>query len=350
MLQANYIKYPLRFLHPAGTSRGVLTEKDSWFVILRDPDTPGRTGIGECSLIPGLSRDRTDNFEDMLKAGCDRVGQGLQPGEFPDHPAIMFGFEMAMRDLDLGGQRMLFPSAFSAGKQGIPINGLIWMGSRQQMQAQVEDKMKQGFRVLKLKVGAIRFSDELSILETIRSVSGADELELRLDANGAWSAGEAPEKLEQLSKFNIHSIEQPIAAGQTEQMAGICATSPIPVALDEELIGNYDPSSMQELLSRIRPAYIILKPSLLGGFAVSGTWIRTAEKTGTGWWVTSALESNIGLNAIAQWTATLDNPMPQGLGTGGLYENNIPSPLVIRGDHLWHRANESWNLSSLKFT
>ncbi len=384
MLQATYIRYPLKFHRPAGTSRGVLTDKPSWFIRVSDDADPSRSGIGEASLIPGLSPDNIPGFEQQLKAVCrgvnnfrageekakasgmdrepsgeDQITPGIeqaQPGKDPMQPgielsafpAIRFGLETALRDLAQGGERLLYPSGFTAGLTGIPINGLIWMGSRREMLSRIAEKRDQGFRVLKMKVGAIDFHDEQTIIEQIRTEHGAADLELRLDANGAWQPGEAREKLQMLARYGIHSIEQPISAGLPEAMARICADSPIPVALDEELIGVTTTEEKRSLLETVRPPYIILKPSLLGGLNASEEWIRLAEQYGTGWWVTSALESNIGLNAIAQWTATLDNSMPQGLGTGMLFANNIPSPLTQEKGGLWHRADGRWDLSSLK--
>ena len=264
-------------------------------------------------------------------------------------PAIRFGLETAILDLEQGGNRLLYPSDFTAGTTGIPINGLIWMGNKPEMLSRIAEKLDQGFKVLKMKVGALRFGDELEILRALRKEHPASSLELRLDANGAWQPDEALEKLKQLSKFGIHSVEQPIPAGTPEEMARICTNSTIPIALDEELIGVQAPEQKELLLATIKPHFIILKPSLLGGISASEEWIGLAEKQGTGWWVTSALESNIGLNAIAQWTATLNTTLPQGLGTGSLFSNNVPSPLTVTGSRLFYQPEKTWNLSSLKF-
>ncbi|MEX0987256.1 MAG: o-succinylbenzoate synthase [Bacteroidales bacterium] len=341
----------MKFIKPAGTSRGVLTKKDSYFIILRDMDAPGKFGIGECSLIPELSFDNVEIFEAQLKRVCRQITSG-EVGldvEFPDFPAIQFGLETALTDLQNGGNRILFPSDFTMGKKGILINGLIWMDSKQGMLKQIEGKLAAGFTILKMKVGALNFKDELELLQMIREKWKEQKLEIRLDANGAWKREEAIEKLNLISAYRIHSIEQPIRPGFPEDMAEICETSPIPVALDEELIGISSRDKKEEILATIKPAYIILKPSLLGGISASETWIQLAEKLGIGWWVTSALESNIGLNAIAQWTATLNTTQPQGLGTGSLFANNLPSPLTVTGSRLIYRPEKSWNLSSLKF-
>jgi o-succinylbenzoate synthase len=352
MIQAGYIKHPLHFHFPAGTSRGVLHQKDSWFLLLKDRNDPGPTGIGECSLIPGLSPDPAASVPGKLEQLCARLEQGMPVDErdLNGYPAIRFALETAKRDLDTGGTRILYPGDFTSGRQGIPINGLIWMGEKKAMLQQVTNKIDEGFRVLKMKVGAIDFSEELEIIRHIRATFNLQDLEIRLDANGAWEKEEAAGKLKTLSEYEIHSVEQPIKAAQWESMAEICSTSPIPVALDEELIGIGDPGQQHKLLEQTRPAFIILKPSLVGGIRASGEWIRIAEKLGIGWWVTSALESNIGLNAIAQWTATLETNLPQGLGTGKLFSNNIPSPLEIRDGELFYNPAVEWDTSSIKTT
>ncbi|MDA3822323.1 MAG: o-succinylbenzoate synthase, partial [Bacteroidales bacterium] len=265
----------------------------------------------------------------------------------PDYPALQFGFETAALDLNSGGERILFPSEFTIGLRGIPINGLIWMGSKANMLEQVRSKIQQGFSILKLKVGAIKFREEEELLLAIRKEYKADDLEIRLDANGAWGYDEALEKLARLDYYNIHSIEQPIAAGHIEEMSSICKTSPIPIALDEELIGVKGKVAKQNILTKILPQYIILKPSLLGGLASTSEWIELAENAGIAWWVTSALESNIGLNAITQWAATLNTKIAQGLGTGSLFSNNIPSPLEVKKDRIFYVPGKKWNISSL---
>lgn len=321
-------------------------------------------GIGECSTIPELSPDPMDRYQTKLEELCEAINQGKNPEDvdLKEFPSIRFGLEMAMLEAKqkksasssvfnlnaddqfsstaysslnefLSAPHLLFPSEFTLGRQGININGLIWMGKKEFMHEQISRKLDEGFRCLKMKVGALDFNAELEILEEIRRHFSPEALEIRVDANGAFSAATALEKLNALARFQLHSIEQPIRQGQYEAMASLCRTSPIPIALDEELI-SYPPHLAEELLRTIQPAYIILKPSLLGGFAVSQQWIDAAEATGVGWWVTSALESNIGLNAIAQWTYTLGNPLPQGLGTGQLYTNNIPSWLKINGEWL----------------
>jgi o-succinylbenzoate synthase len=348
MLKASFKKHTFHFKQPGGTSRGVLTSKDSWYIVLSDSDNPEKTGIGECSIIRGLSIDDRTDFEEKLK-NIIRDIHGLNSIHHIDlneFPSIRFGLETAFRDLEMGGNRILFPSTFVNGQQGIPINGLIWMGEYDFMQEQIIQKIESGFRCLKLKIGAINFSDEIDLLRMIRKNFSDRELELRVDANGAFSPEEALEKLKILSAYRLHSIEQPIRQGQWKEMAELCAETPLPIALDEELIGFRD-DQIADMLDTIKPQFIILKPSLLGGWKRSELVISEVEKRGIGWWVTSALEGNVGLNAISQWTATLNNDMPQGLGTGQLFSNNIPSPLYIENAELYFDKNKQWDLNQI---
>lgn len=348
MLRATYIHYPLIFIRPAGTSRGVLEQKPCWFIRLTSE--AGTTGIGEVSFIPGLSVENEEEMERRLDQICKLISSGeLDPLQMqPSMPGVQFALETAVRDLEGGGERILFRSPFTEGEKGITTNGLIWMGAKPFMISQIREKMHLGFRVLKLKVGALDFSEELDIVRWIRSEYGERDLEIRLDANGAWKPDEAAEKMERFARFRIHSIEQPVVSGQWEEMALLCSNGSIPVALDEDLIGVSDPGDMMALLEKINPAYIILKPGLLGGFSIVSQWIGLAEASGTGWWITSALESSIGLNAIAQWTGMRGVTMPQGLGTGALYTNNISSPLQMRGEQLWFRPGTRWDLNAIK--
>lgn len=347
MIRASYIAHPLVFVRPAGTSRGILEQKPCW--LIRLSSSRGISGIGEVSFIPGLSVEDEEELEIQLDHICKLISRGeMDPlQQLPAMPGVQFALETALRDMQTGGQQILYPSEFTSGEAGIPTNGLIWMGTKPFMISQIREKMKLGFKVLKLKVGSLHFSEELDLLRWIRSEFGSDDLEIRLDANGAWTPEEAREKMEQFSRFFIHSIEQPIAAGQKEELAQLCGDSSIPVALDEELIGLSDPLERSELLARVRPAYIILKPGLLGGFSVAEHWIALAEKYKAGWWVTSALESNVGLSAIAQWTWQLGVSRHQGLGTGALYTNNISSPLQMSGEELWYRPGTRWDLHSM---
>lgn len=327
----------LHFKQPAGTSRGIYTTRDIWILHLTSDKYPGRVGVGECAPLPNLSCDDISGYDSVLSRICAQVAEEgtFSVDSLRNYPSMLFGLETAFRHLETGSYA-LWNTAFSRGEAGIPINGLIWMGDYKKMLEQIENKMDTGFRCIKLKIGAINFEEELTLLRFIRSHFSAKEVELRVDANGAFSPADALDKLKRLSELELHSIEQPIRAGQWEEMARLAAETPLPIALDEELIGVNVPEDKQRLLDTIRPQYIILKPSLHGGIAGGSEWIDEAGKRNIGWWITSALESNIGLNAIAQWCATYDNPLPQGLGTGALFTDNIEMPLGIRKDCLWY--------------
>lgn len=341
-MKATYKKYILDFKVPSGTSRGVLTQKETWFIILKDNDG---FGIGECGLLKGLSVDDVPDYEHKLAWTCENIGWGKDRllDELQEFPSIQFGLEQALISLNSKNPFELFPSDFTRKSVPIEINGLIWMGNKDYMLSQLEHKLKDGFKCIKMKIGAIDFDKELSILKSIRDNFPPEQIVLRVDANGAFGPDEAMDKLEQLAQFQIHSIEQPIKPKQWDTMARLCAETPLPIALDEELIGVFDVTEKEKLLQIIQPQYIILKPSLVGGFRGSGAWIDLAEKNNIGWWVTSALESNIGLNAIAQWTFTLQSDMPQGLGTGSLYTNNIDSPLVVKNGAIFYDNTKNWN-------
>lgn len=345
MLKARWFKYTLHFKIPAGTSRGVLQQKNSWFIILEDLTTQGKKGIGECGLLKGLSSDDKPGYEEKLDELCKNINEPGASDGVSDWPSIEFGLEMALKDLRTENPMILFPSPFTKGEKAMDINGLIWMGEKDFMFRQVEQKLKQGFYCIKMKIGAIDWEEELHLLKYIRERFPEEQVELRVDANGAFTAENAPGKLEELAELKIHSIEQPIKSGQWKEMAELCRNTPLPIALDEELIGVTGCQAKNELMETIRPQYIILKPSLVGGFAESEEWIDIAEKFDIGWWVTSALESNVGLNAIAQWTFTLGNTMPQGLGTGKLYTNNISAPLEISNGQLHYNPEKEWDLS-----
>lgn len=327
----------LHFKQPAGTSRGSYTTRDVWYLHLTSDKYPDRVGIGECAPLPKLSCDDMQGYESILARICSEVTEqgGFSVESLRDYPSILFGLETAFRHLERGCFE-LWDTPFSRGEVGIPINGLIWMGDYKKMLEQIEAKMAVGFRCIKLKIGAINFEEELALLRFIRSNFSAKEVELRVDANGAFAPADAMEKLKRLAELDLHSIEQPIRAGQWEDMARLTAETPLPIALDEELIGINIPERKQCLLDSIHPQYIILKPSLHGGMAGGNEWIREAEKRNIGWWITSALESNIGLNAIAHWCATFNNPLPQGLGTGALFTDNVDMPLEVRKDSLWY--------------
>ncbi|MEO9511595.1 MAG: o-succinylbenzoate synthase [Flavobacteriaceae bacterium] len=346
-MKATYKKYILNFKIPGGTSRGVLTKKETWFLILEDK---GQFGIGECGILRGLSMDDVPEYESKLVWVCNNIHleQDVLLKALAMFPSIQFGVEQAFLSLNSGNPFELFPSAFTRKESPIPINGLIWMGDEAFMLKQLEQKLKDGFSCIKMKIGAIDFKKEISILKTIRSNFNEDEIELRVDANGAFSQEDALEKLHQLSEYQIHSIEQPIKPKQWKAMAQLCCESPLPIALDEELIGIHDVTEKERALQTIQPQYIILKPSLVGGFRGSQEWIDVAEKYNIGWWATSALESNIGLNAIAQWTYSLHPKMPQGLGTGGLYTNNLDSPLEVVDGKLLYRKTKNWKINLIE--
>ncbi|PZR12384.1 MAG: o-succinylbenzoate synthase [Flavobacterium psychrophilum] len=343
-MRASYKKYILDFKRPSGTSRGVLTQKETWFLILEDN---GKTGIGECGILRTLSVDDRPDYEEKLKWVCENIhlGEEYLWESLIEFPSIQFGVEMAFQSLKSENPYLLFPSGFTTGEESIVINGLVWMGEESYMKQQIEDKLQQGFNCIKLKIGAIDFDKELDLLRFIRSNFSADEIEIRVDANGAFSSIDALDKLHQLNNFQLHSIEQPIKENQQEAMALLCKQTPFPIALDEELIGVFGHKNKETLLKKIKPQYIILKPSLVGGFRGSKEWIDIAKKMNIGWWVTSALESNIGLNAIAQWTFLQDNPMPQGLGTGALYTNNFDSPLEVVNGKLKYNPDIQWQVN-----
>lgn len=344
MIKANYKKYILNFKNPSGTSRGILRTKETWFIILEEN---GKTGVGETGLFRGLSIDDVPNYEEKLIWVCKNINLGLDTllSEVIDFPSIQFGLEQAFLSLKSKDKFELFPSQFTRGEKSIPINGLVWMGEKEFMKNQIKEKLKAGFSCIKMKIGAIDFDTEIELLKSIRKEFSSKEIELRVDANGAFNPKNALEKLQILSALEIHSIEQPIKQGQVNEMAQLCAKTPLPIALDEELIGVFSSEEKQQLLETIQPQYIILKPSLIGGFAGSKEWIKFAEQTNCGWWITSALESNIGLNAIAQFTTVLQSDLPQGLGTGGLFTNNFESPLEVNNGTLQYNSKRNWNFN-----
>ena len=340
-MTADYKKYILKFKRPSGTSRGVLTEKETWFLKISDKNN---YGVGECGILRSLSYDDRPGYEDKLKWVCENINIGKEMlwEELREFPSIQFGVEMAFKSLESENPFELFPSRFTSGKSSIPINGLIWMGDKAFMKQQISEKIEAGFHCIKLKIGAIDFETELDLLKSIRSNFSESEIELRVDANGAFSPDTALEKLELLSKFKLHSIEQPIKQGQVEEMARLCENTPLPIALDEELIGITDVTEKQNLIQTIKPQYAIFKPSLIGGYKGTDEWRKICEDHQIDWWITSALESNVGLNAIAQWTYTLDPKLPQGLGTGSLYTNNFESPLEVKNGNIQYNPNKDW--------
>ena len=363
MLNARCFSYTLDFTFPAGTSRGVMHTRDTYFVVL---EHAGQQGIGECAPLPGLSEDDSLDIA-TLQSILEKLTEASLPSNeeevmrwvrelVPERlPSVRFGVETALLDLLHGGQRHIVPSAMQPEFTPLPINGLVWMGDADCMLRQVDEKVEQGFRCIKLKIGAIDFAEELKLLAYIRQRYDSQAITLRVDANGAFAPDKALDKLYQLAEYDIHSIEQPIRPGQPEAMATLCRESPVPIALDEELISVHHKDDKERLLASIQPQYVILKPTLVGGLAASDEWVALAEARNIGWWATSALESNIGLNAIAQWTATRSgetrsgetrNPiLPQGLGTGQLYHNNIGSPIVIHNGYFTYNLEQTWDLS-----
>lgn len=338
MLHATWKKHQLQFKQPGGTSRGVLHTKNSWIIELTDSANSDSKGVGEASIIENLSPDWNSDYENKIDAVCKNINQIIEKklSDLIDYPSIRFAVESALLQIKNGQD--YFPSEFTVGKGCIPINGLVWMGTREFMEKQLDEKLKDGYTCIKLKIGALDFETELEILRNIRSRYSEKEIELRVDANGAFKKEDALSKLDLLSKFKLHSIEQPIQAGQPEIMHNLCGQTPLAIALDEELIGVNKKEHKENLIHEIKPQYIILKPSLVGGFQSCDEWILAAEKYNTGWWITSALESNIGLDAIAQYTFTKNVTMPQGLGTGQLFSNNFPSELKIEKGKLWRKG------------
>ena len=332
----------LHFKQPAGTSRGVYTTRKSYYLTITDDNRPGIKGVGECATLPDLSCDAVPEYFKILSDVCRMVEQ---TGNIPydilrPYPSILFGLETAFAQLDANGSTCLYDTPFGRGEEGITINGLVWMGTFDEMYSRLETKLKAGFHCVKLKIGAINFDKELDLIKHIREAFDKNTIELRVDANGGFSPDNAMERLEALAKYDIHSIEQPIKQHQWGEMARLCKETPLPIALDEELIGVNVKSMKEYLLETIRPQYIILKPSLHGGMYGCTEWIQMAKERGINSWITSALESNVGLNAIAHYCAKTYGPsvsMPQGLGTGQLFTDNIDMPLVIDGDKIWYR-------------
>lgn len=340
MIKAQWAKARLDFRFEAITSRERMWHKDTFFVRVWHSGTPDVVGIGECPLFRGLSADDRPDYTKVLADFCRR------PSEWRlcSYPSIRFGFETAMADLEAGGRRLWSDGPWSRGEKGIAINGLVWMGDADTMGRRIAEKLDQGFRVLKLKIGGIDFESECRLLENIRSHFRPADLEIRLDANGSFAPCEAMERLGRLAGYSIHSIEQPLAPGQKDAMRELCRRSPIAIALDEELVGYHSEERTAGLLDDIRPQYVILKPALIGGCGAASVIAEQASARGIGWWATSALESDIGLNAIAQWVDSCNVTVPQGLGTGNLYSNNVPSPLEMHHAALWRNPAGNWGM------
>ncbi len=342
MMTASYKKHLLKFKQASGTSRGILKTKETYFLQIK---SGSKIGVGECAIFRGLSIDDTPDYEKKLTWVCNNISIPLPKllDELIEFPSIQFGLEQAFLSLKSKTMFDLFPSKFTNGEASININGLVWMGSEKFMKSQIEEKLKAGFTTIKLKIAAIDFATELQLLQSIRKDFSANEITLRVDANGGFTPNEALEKLKQLAELEIHSIEQPIKVNQHDEMARLCQVSPIPIALDEELIGVFKKQSKIKLVQQIQPQFIILKPSLIGGITGSNEWISIAKNNKIDWWITSALESNIGLNAIAQYTYSLNTTLPQGLGTGSLFTNNIDSPLLVRNGQLIYDKHNKWD-------
>ena len=347
-MKAAYAPYRLIFKAPAGTSRGILLHKDTYFLKVWDESNPEVYGLGECALFKGLSREDTPLYESKLREMCQNIGLGKST-DLSEYSSLQFGLETALCDLSNGGRRVVVDTPFVHGETTIPINGLVWMGSFDEMSARIEEKLSAGFSTIKLKIGAIDFESELELIRQLRGRFSSETLTIRVDANGGFSPEEALPKLNRLAAYGIHSCEQPIKPNQWAEMRKICAESPIHIALDEELIGITDPMQMFMLLHEIAPQYLIIKPSLMGGFAGAQEWLKMAKMTNTGAWFTSALESNVGLNAIAQVVAKFNPLIPQGLGTGALYTNNIESPLYQKADYLAYNPEGKWVLPDMQW-
>lgn len=347
-MKAAYAPYRLIFKAPAGTSRGILLHKDTYFLKVWDESNPEVYGLGECALFKGLSREDTPLYESKLREMCQNIALGKST-DLSEYSSLQFGLETALCDLSNGGRRVVVDTPFVHGETTIPINGLVWMGSFDEMSARIEEKLSTGFTTIKLKIGAIDFESELELIRQLRGRFSSETLTIRVDANGGFSPEEALPKLNRLAAYGIHSCEQPIKPNQWAEMRKICAESPIHIALDEELIGITDPMQMFMLLREIAPQYLIIKPSLMGGFAGAQEWLKMAKMTNTGAWFTSALESNVGLNAIAQVVAKFNPLIPQGLGTGALYTNNIESPLYQKADYLAYNPEGKWVLPDMQW-
>ncbi len=349
MLQASWKEIQLTPAFPLGTSKGTITSRTVWYLIAWDDARPQVRGVGEAALFPGHSREYPSDVKVKLMELCAYTGDWEERlrTDLVEVPSVRFAVEQCLRDLAVSGTKELFPSVFTLGRRGIPINGLVWMGDKATMRERIRVQIDAGSSCVKMKIGALRIDDELELLRELRREHPARELTIRVDANGAFDQRNVMDVLHRLAELEVESIEQPIGPGLYEAMSELCAKSPLPIALDEDLIGLNTIELKADLLDQVRPSYIVIKPSLVGGWVASREWIDLANARGIGWWITSALESSIGLNAVAQFTATLGTTMPQGLGTGRIYSNNIPSPLVVEKGHLFHRPERAWDLTML---
>lgn len=345
-MRLQFAPYILQFKEPAGTSRGVLTEKPTCIMRIFDESDPEKFGIGEAAIFPGLSPEADDRFFYKLMELQANIRLGVKT-DLSRFPSLQFGLEQALRDFAGGCQGIYYNSPFLMGTEGIEINGLVWMGSKEEMLRRLEEKLEKGFRCIKFKIGAIDWKSEVDMIEAVRNRYSREQVEIRVDANGAFDMDNVLPRLKRLSDLGVHSIEQPIRAGNPMLMRFLCDVSPLPIALDEELIGKFTLQSKAETLDNIKPAYIVIKPTLTGGYSGATEWIDLAKERNIGWWITSSLESNIGLNALAQWVATLKTEMPQGLGTGGLFTNNFDAPLHLEGDRLYYNPTKSLDRQAL---
>ncbi|MBP6313010.1 MAG: o-succinylbenzoate synthase [Flavobacteriales bacterium] len=347
MIAAKWIEQVLEPAFPLGTSKGTINARTVWYLIAWHTERPHIRGIGEAALFPGHSSENPAQVREKLAELCSRTSDWRHRlnTDLVSVPSVRFAVEQALQDLEIGDSKLLFPSSFTIGQSGIPINGLVWMGNKDTMRQRLREQIEGGNPCIKMKIGALGIEDELELLRSVRNEFSASDIALRVDANGAFNARNAMEILQQLADLEIESIEQPIPPGQYEAMSELCSETPIPIALDEDLIGVNHRDAKIELLEMIKPQLIVIKPSLVGGWAAAQEWIDLAQVRNIGWWVTSALESSIGLNAIAQWVATLNVKVPQGLGTGKVYQNNVPSPLETEGGALWYRPEKQWDLS-----
>jgi O-succinylbenzoate synthase len=349
MIRAAWKELQLAPAFPLGTSKGTITTRTVWYLIAWDAERPHVRGIGEAALFPGHSKEFPADVRTKLLELCANTSDWRQRvnGDLVDVPSVRFAVEQCLKDLAASGSKELFPSTFTLGAQGIPINGLVWMGDAATMRQRIREQIDGGSRCVKMKIGALAFEEELELLKAVRAEYSVKDLALRVDANGAFGAHNAMDVLQRLAGLGVESIEQPVPAGLYETMAELCERSPIAIALDEDLIGLNQRDARMDLLQNVKPQHIVIKPSLVGGWTAAQEWITLAKEHGIGWWITSALESSIGLNAIAQWTATLGVQVPQGLGTGRVYVDNIPSPLEVERGALWYRPEKAWDLARL---
>lgn len=349
MMQAAWKEVHLTPRFPLGTSKGTITSRTLWYLIAWDPARPGIKGIGEAALFPGHSKEFPADVRVKLMELCTNTSDWTDrlTGDLVDRPSVRFAVEQCLKDLDAGGSKVLFPSDFTLGRKGVPINGLVWMGDKARMRADIRSRIDTGFSTVKMKIGALAIEEELALLADVRREFGAGNITLRVDANGAFDAHTAPEVLKRLADLRVESIEQPVPPGLYELMAELCAASPLPIALDEDLIGLNTIQAKRDLLDNVRPQRIVIKPGLVGGWTAAEEWIALADARGIGWWVTSALESNIGLNAIAQWAAMIGVKGTQGLGTGSVFLDNIPAPLEVERGALHYRPERPWDLSRI---